>query len=233
MATSDAVASPAAPAAAPDRASWEVFYHSGFLGRAEPAVYMLEASGSPYSIVPRDNCNDPTVFACPAFRKAKAGKVISQTVAVSRWIGRECGFAPPTDMDPDVDLKLALDLADVWSDMYAARKRFKDVDSQSGYVDGRLAKWMAVLEAQCTGPFFNGASPTYHDFLMVSNENMLEFCFGRLAFQRVMDRHPKLAALYSACHALPGVKALRDKVAAGWVQGQPIWHGCKALPEAN
>ena len=68
---------------------------------------------------------------------------------------------------------------------------------------------------------------------MVSNENMLEFCFGRPAFQRAMDRHPKLAALYAACHALPRVKELRDKVAAGWVQGQPIWHGCKALPDAQ
>ena len=213
--------------------AWTVYYHPGFLGRGEPAVYMLEAAGQEYTFQPFDACDDPRVFACPAVRRGgDSGKVVSQTVAVSRWIGTENGFAA-AGMDPDLDLKLVLDLADVWSDIYAARKRLQDLGAQAGYLDGRLDRWFAVLEAQCVGPFFTGASPTYHDFLMVSNENMLEFCFGRPAFQRVMDRHPKLSVRYAACHALPGVKTLRDKVASGWVQGKPIWDGCQALPEAR
>ena len=206
---------------------WTVFYHSGFLGRAEPAVYMLEASGAAYTIRPFCDCGDEKVFACPAVKhSSNPGKVVSQTVAVSRWVGRECGFVPPDSMDADMDLKLALDIADVWSDLYSAARRLNTA-AHSGYIDGRLEKWLRVLEAQCVGPYFNGVKPSYHDFLMVSNENLLEFAFGKSAFQRVMDRHPKLAVLYNAMNALPGIKALRDKMASGWIQGQPIWSSLK------
>ena len=93
-----------------------MFYHSNFLGRGHGPVLLLEDAGASYKRLPKDGLTDAKVFAMPAIR-LNGTRVISQTVAILMALGTEFGYAPPAGMEPEA-LKLALDLADVWSERW-------------------------------------------------------------------------------------------------------------------
>jgi hypothetical protein len=120
---------------------------------------------------PWSEVKDPTCFAAPALGHDQTGKMISQTTAAAQWLGTEVGFRPPTGLRAEA-LKIALDIADVWSEAYKTRKDANSWEEVEAFLSGRLAQFFGVLEA-CAKKYGKdgvlvGAKTSYCDFLLVN-----------------------------------------------------------------
>jgi Glutathione S-transferase, C-terminal domain len=148
-----------------------VYYHEGFTGRSQGLEMMLVASKAKWKRAPWSEVKDPTCFAAPALGHDQTGKMISQTTAAAQWLGTEVGFRPPTGLRAEA-LKIALDIADVWSEAYKARKDANSWEEVEAFLSGRLAQFFGVLEA-CAKKYGKdgvlvGAKTSYCDFLLVN-----------------------------------------------------------------
>ena len=191
-----------------------VYYHEGFSGRAQPLEMMLAATKQTWKRAPFSSLEDPTVFACPAVGHDQSGKVVSQTAAAAQWLGDVLFLAPPTSLKPEA-MKVALDLADIWSEIYGKRRDAKTWGDIEAFLGGRLAKWFAVLEA-CVAKWGNGfvfgGKPTYVDFLLLNVVTTSEFLVGKARMAPLLGASPKVAAVVSATLALPGVKECKESL---------------------
>lgn len=148
-----------------------VYYHEGFTGRSQGLEMMLVASKAKWKRAPWSEVKDPTCFAAPALGHDQTGKMISQTTAAAQWLGTEVGFRPPTGLRAEA-LKIALDIADVWSEAYKTRKDANSWEEVEAFLSGRLAQFFGVLEA-CAKKYGKdgvlvGAKTSYCDFLLVN-----------------------------------------------------------------
>lgn len=85
---------------------------------------MLEDANTAYKRVHRKDVDrDPKVFAWPWLR-IDGKRVLSQTPVLCAFLGKELGSVPPPELEFE-GLKLALDIADVWSEAYGHRKKIK------------------------------------------------------------------------------------------------------------
>ena len=191
-----------------------VYYHAGFTGRAEPILFMLEERGLQYTIKPMAEL--PTgegagypVFACPVV-EWPSGLRMAQTPALVWALGKELGFFPSTFADEAHALQCALNVADIWSEGYAARR--KEGGGAAWCEGGRLDKWLATLERSLEkggGEYFIGGALTYVDFTTLNALNVLEFCYGDAAAARVA-KLPLVSAWLAAMRARPACKKVME-----------------------
>lgn len=173
---------------------------------------MLDYAGASWERQPRAAiADDKTVFAVPAVRKGD--QVVSQTTAAAAWLGEALGLDAPLPLKWEA-MKLGADVADIWSEAYAARKRAKNWDEASEFIAGRLAKWFGCLEASAQKHksedkqyMLGTTTPTYVDFLVLNVVETCKFIFGADRLAPAMGGAPTV-------QAIAGMLAANEKVAA-------------------
>jgi len=189
-----------------------VYYHQGFNGRSQPLEMMLVATKADWVRKPWAELQDPTCFAAPAVAHDQTGKVVSQTTAAAQWLGTELMFSPPTGLRAE-GLKMALDIADLWSEAYGIRKSAKSWEEIDAALGGRIKKFFMVLEACATKygkGYMVGDKPTYVDFCLLNVLITCEFMFGKERMVTVLADTPKVAAACAGVLALPGVEECKN-----------------------
>ena len=199
-----AAQNPPIPAASTE--PWVVYYYAGFSGRGHAIEAMLAYAGEKYVLKGKaDLIKDSkgTCFAPAAV--GRGGKVISQLAASLQFIGAELGYSPPYSKTYE-GLKTALDIADVWSEMYAKRKGAKSWAEVDEWIEGRLNNWLTCLTNSINafgddGPFiFGGKRPSYVDFQMYNVLRNFDGLFGAKRLKRVGELAPKVVRVYEALH---------------------------------
>ena len=201
-------------------ADWIVYYHTGFTGRAQAAELLLEDAGISWE---RGSMSDlfkasSASMALPAVQQCSSGKFCGQTSALCAFIGQEIGYGPSTGLEIDA-MKLAGDIADIWSEGYTKRKAAIDGDKEAAlaWIDvdtGRFRRFLVAMEATRnqvrgaeTWAFLLGDKPCYVDFLFLNSLITLEYCYGKDRVAAVVNLFPDLVQIQSSLLARPGVAA--------------------------
>ena len=171
-------------------------------------------------------------FAMPAVTNDK-GKGCGQTTAAAMWLGSELGYAPAAGFE-HVALKMACDIADMWSEGYKARCSKDAAVCGEWLAPGgrfeRLLRAVDATKADCAselpaGPFLLGAKPCYADFLLLNAKLTMDFCFGAAAVApSFATAGAGVSASVEATAERPRIKAFLEKsepVLYGSVQGMP------------
>lgn len=190
-----------------DDDKWIVYYHNGFSGRAQVHDMMLEYAGAAWERKPKSDCKDPSVFAVPAVQKGD--KCLSQTTAAAAWLGDELGLAPPAGLAFEA-LKMADDIADIWSEAYGKRKSAKTWEEAEDFIGSRLAKFFGVVEAmviKCGAGFCLGDKPCYVDFLWLNAVETCKGCYGADRLAPALAAAPTAVAIATKLAAMPKVAA--------------------------
>merc|ERR1712032_189142 len=134
----------------------------------------------------------------------RGDKIISQLVASLQFLGAELGYLPPASQASE-GLKCALDLADVWAEMYGKRKDAKSWDEVDAWISSRLSNWLKCLTKSIEafgagGPYFFGKRITYVDFSCYNVLRNFEALFGAARLLQVSKLAPKLGQIYQLIH---------------------------------
>ena len=185
---------------------WVVYYYAGFSGRGHAIEALLAYAGQKYVLKGKDDMikdSKGTCFAPAAI--GRGGRVISQLAASLQFLGGELGYSPPVSKTSE-GLKCALDIADVWSEMYAKRKSAQSWAEVDAWIGSRFKTWLNCLTKSIEafgddGPyFFGGKRPTYVDFSLYNMLRNFEVCYGVARLKKVAELAPKVAGVYETLH---------------------------------
>jgi len=184
---------------------WVVYYYAPFSGRGHAIEALLAYAGEKYVLKGKDAMikdSKGTCFAPAAV--GRGGRIISQLAASMQFLGAELGYSPPASKAAE-GLKCALDVADIWSEMYNGRKKFQSWAEADAFVQGRLKKWFACLTSSIQvfggeGPFFFGKKPTYVDFSLYNMLRNFEACYGPDRMKVVAGYAPAVMRIYTTLH---------------------------------
>jgi len=193
--------SPPIPTAAP----WVVYYYAAFSGRGHAIEALLAYAGEKYVIKGKDEMlkdSNGTCFAPAAV--GRGGRIISQLAASMQFLGAELGYSPPASKAAE-GLKCALDIADVWSEMYNKRKALKSWAEADEFIQTRLKRWFACLSNSIKvfggeGPFFFGKKITYVDFSLYNLLRNFEVIYGPDRTKVVAGYAPAVFRIYKEIH---------------------------------
>jgi len=176
---------------------YTVFYHAGFSGRAQAADLMLVDAQRPWQRRGKTEMKQisSSVFALPAVYSHASGTMLGQTTAQAAWLGQEVGYAPPPGLE-FIALKIACDIADIWSESYKKRKELKlspeAADHSNEWLHGRFGGYIKAIEAsRCeaaamkidqdieTWTYLLGPTPCYVDFLLANAYLVQVFMFSK------------------------------------------------------
>ncbi|GMI07266.1 hypothetical protein TrLO_g6091 [Triparma laevis f. longispina] len=174
-------------------AAYTVFYFDAFSGRAEPAHLMLAAANASFEKKGKDDLPS-TAFQAPALRDNSSGLVLGQTTVISKFLGRRLGFDISGGDEEIVAMKIADDIADIWSEGYSLRKKsdagkcleWLDVRPDGTRNRGRFVRLLSVInESRSMGglrgqgqTFLTGSEVKYVDFLFLNAVRVMEHCYG-------------------------------------------------------
>jgi glutathione S-transferase len=192
-------------------ADYTIVYWAGISGRALPLILMLEDAQLNYMIkndvdafIEAHNASDGAVpvFACPILRTSDE-QVWSQTTAIAVQLGAKLGFEGGASA-----LQQALNLIDVWSEAYRARK---SPDKGDAFLKERAGRWLDVLEksvaATSSGAdYVFGERVSYVDFVLVTIVEFLLFVFGERADELVATRK-RIVSIVGNVKSRPNIKA--------------------------
>merc|ERR550539_2074835 len=185
---------------------WVVYYYTGFSGRGHAIEALLAYAGEKYVLKGRDAMaadSKGTCFAPAAV--GRGGKIISQLPVSLQFLGGELGLSPPVSLQYEA-LKCALDIADVWAEIYAKRKNAKSWAEVDAFVGSRLKNWLTCLAKSMQvfgdgkGPFFFGKKPTYVDFSLYNMLRNFEGMYGLERLKRLSVIAPNVIGVYEAIH---------------------------------
>jgi len=186
--------------------TYKVYYWPGFTGRAEGILFLLEQAGVAYTLesdIQGVTAKHPVCFACPVVDDGHT--VISQTPAVLYYLGKKLGFFPDDHNDARA-LQISLNIADLWSEGYEAKKK----DGGAEWIKTRFSKWANSLEHSIQGKYFFGEKLTYVDFQALNLVNVFDFIYGHVATDE-WAKYPKISAWIKEVRALKGVHAVVKK----------------------
>jgi glutathione S-transferase len=200
---------------------YELFYWPEIQGRGEFIKLVLEDAGADYVDVGREEGGDARLeevldgafdqllpFALPVLRAGQV--VISQTAAITSYVGHQLGLAPTNEPQRMAALSYALTIADLVTEVHdthhpttvdEAYERQKAAAAQRArsFRTSRLPKFTGWLEQilERNGDVLVGNSITYVDLAAFQ------------AFEGLTYAYPKAMAKQK----LPRLRALRDRVA--------------------
>ena len=205
--------------------SYELYYWPEIQGRGEFIRLVLEDAGASYAEVGREPGGAAKLeellagkrtglapFALPVLVDGKV--VISQTVAITSYLGEQHGLAPADEAGKQAALAIALTIADAVSEVhdthhpiavdqaYEAQKPEAKARAHQ-FRTKRLPKFLAFLErnlARNQAGVLVGDTVTYVDFAAFQLLEGLDY-----AFPKAMSK-PEADA--------PKLRALRDRIAA-------------------
>ena len=158
-----------------------------------------------------------------------SGRIVGQTTAMCAYLGSEIGLGPPPGLEFDA-MKIACDVADIWSEGYAKRKS-RDAEVALQWLGSRFVRFVQVIDATRAAaahragvadpgtdwPFLLGAAPCYVDFLWLNALITMEFCFGPKRVARALGSTGAVGAVAAAA-----ATRARPKVAAHLAAGEPV-----------
>mmetsp|Transcript_100951 Transcript_100951/g.289808 ORF Transcript_100951/g.289808 Transcript_100951/m.289808 type:complete len:242 (-) Transcript_100951:1356-2081(-) len=214
-----------ADAAAP---AYTVFYHGFGSGRAQVADLMLVDAQQPWQRKGKAEMMElsKSVFAVPAVYQHSTGIMMGQTTAQCAWLGQELGYAPRDGLQ-FYALKIACDIADMWSESYSKRQGIKlspeaSEHAQTMWLNDRFQKFVKVIEATrveaaalkidediAGWTYLLGPEPCYIDFALVNMFLTHGYMFGKpLTDQAIASTEcPGVIGAYNAMIERPLVKA--------------------------
>jgi len=181
------------------------YYWDGFTGRGEPILLLLQHAGVAYNYshaVETVLAKHPKLLACPLL--VDGDTVYSQTIAILNYLAKKFHLMPA---DETRALQMSLNMGDLWSESYDARK---GADGGAAFLKDRLGKWLDVLEHNVQGKYFFGDHLSYVDFHVLTVIHVLDFMYGNVALDPIASR-PKLAAWLKVTKALPSVQEFYKK----------------------
>lgn len=186
----------------------QLIYHE-MRGRTDSHIRMLEEAGQAWEFglaVPGPNAGKFRAFG------AKTGKnfappymadgevVLTQTIAITKYIGEKCGFTKGAD--PNVALQYMLDIDDLVNGIFKAASATPE--DLAKYMTGRGAGVLAMINEQIAGPFYFGANFTYVDFLLCSYVDIFQAVYFGLAKEDMTAPFANIAS------AVGGIRALKS-----------------------
>lgn len=191
----------------------KLIYYTDFTGRANAVCQMLAEAKMDYEWVMDDavcSCKGSetaTAFAPPIV--VDGDKTIGQSVALSVFVGKKCGFDKGV-ADEILALQYMLDVNDVLDGFF--QNKSKGVKELKTFLTGgRFALWAGNVERCIKGPFYFGDTATYVDYHMAATFQMVDFmCLDAIGAKcgNVWEKYPKLSAAKGAICGLESVKAI-------------------------
>jgi len=205
---------------------YELFYWPEIQGRGEFSRLVLEDVEAPYVDVARHAKDGdaklikalqtelaPYAFAVPVLRAKDAGGdlVISQTAAISRFLGERHGLAPADERGRLAALSVALTIADLVVEVHDTHHPLSVMDYYEDqkeaalqrakvFRERRLEKFLLYLERMLghdrtsDGRYLIGDRASYADLAAFQAVEGLHYAFPR-AMKRLHPKIPKLLAL--------------------------------------
>ncbi len=200
---------------------YELFYWPEIQGRGEFIRLVLEDAGADYVDVGRQEGGDAKLeevlggafdqilpFALPVLRAGQV--VISQTAAITSYLGAQLGLAPANEPQRMAALSYALTIADLVTEVHDTHhptavdetyehQKAAAAQRAKAFRTGRLPKFTGWLERvlERNGDVLVGDRVTYVDLAAFQVFEGLTY-----AFPRAMAKQP-----------LPRLRALRDRIA--------------------
>ncbi|GMI23139.1 hypothetical protein TeGR_g9651 [Tetraparma gracilis] len=212
----------------PPPSAWTVYYHGGFSGRAQPLHLMLVDSGTPYTTGNKAEAlalSDST-FALPAAR-SPSGMILGQTTAIAAWMGDEVAGGRYAVGARHVAMKVACDIADIWSEGYSQRCNYRDAPTKETAAaaaewlspaptgernSGRFLRFLRVIEASralaAAAPsdaYLFGDKVSYVDFLLLNVIKTMEWIFGADKVDACLSQIPDLKRVVETVAKRPRV----------------------------
>jgi hypothetical protein len=184
----------------------KVYYWTGFTGRAEPILFLLEQASAKYSIEWKDGPienQDPVSFAYPIIDDGE--QIISQTAAILFYLSKKLGIV--CEGNEGKILQVSLNIADIWAEAYQARS---GEDAGAEFISGRLSKWFDNVNASIKGKYFFGDHVSFVDFQALNVFNVLDFMYGEKV-AHLLKGYPKITTWLSQTKSLPSVQAVLNK----------------------
>lgn len=187
---------------------FEVYYYEAFSGRGHALEAMLAHAGKKYVLKGKAEMIEDSKGTCFAPAAIRVGdRVFAQLPCAMRFLGDQLGgnYMVPEEFDHDA-LKISLDIADVWSEMYSKRRGFKSWDEADEFVASRLTQWFTCLEKSTSkysgeGPYFFGSYPTWVDFQFYNLARLLESCYGPDRIAVLEKVAPKTFGVFRSLHS--------------------------------
>ncbi len=218
---------------------YELFYWSGIQGRGEFVRLVLEDLGLPYRDIGREDGDErivraletelaPYTFAVPALRDGDL--VLSQTAAITRYLGERHGLAPADELGRLHAQAIALTIADLVTEVHDThhpltveevyeKQREAAAQRAAAFRHHRLPRFLGYLEnmlghdTTSDGRFLVGDRATYADLAAFQIVEGLRYAFPRafakqhvpklLAHRDRIAARPRLAAYLASPRRLP------------------------------
>lgn len=203
---------------------FELYYWPGIQGRGEFVRLVLEDAGAPYLDVGREPDGGARLaavlagergalvpFALPVL--ADGALVISQTAAITSYLGERLGLAPPDEHGRRVALSLALTIADLVAeahDVHHPIAASKYYDEQREPARARAAEFRTARIPKFLGCLERNLERNAHGVLVGDHVSYVDLA----AFQVVEGlSYAFPRTLAGLRDSLPRLFALRDRVA--------------------
>jgi len=170
-----------------------LYYYPGFTGRVEPLILMLKDANVDFKLVRGRKLEEMGIpegpyshHAMPRMKITKSNgeeSVYSQTTSMLQYLGRKIGYDGKTAESQLAMNQVALNAADIWSEIYGAKKGNPRVGMSSDggdiFFEKRASTWNDTMSKSLGDQdYFGGATPTYPDFAMINVYEVSVFMFG-------------------------------------------------------
>eukprot|EP00466_Bigelowiella_natans_P004959 jgi/Bigna1/81139/fgenesh1_pg.77_\ len=191
-------------------------YYWPMLGRAGASVLMLEHKKQAYemksefkdiaSIGTAFGAQGKDTFAPPIL--AWGDVVVSQSAAVSLFVGNKLGIDKFEGNDRFKALKHTLDVADWATDVF--NHMSKPAEDVKKFLSDRNKKWMTNVEAAIKGPYYFGSDVSSVDFFLYNAYKMSEVGMfapvSKITGEDYTSSFKKVLKVVELVGALDGVK---------------------------
>lgn len=169
-------------------ATYDLYYHPGFGGRALAARMLMADAGVTFNLLPvihdgkdkvvGENCGCP-VFAPPVLKKGDF--VLSQSGVIVHYLGTQHGYVPSTPEGSAQCMQLIEDSSDIAAEGFRA-KSGPDGGEAFAAPGGRLSSWLThmskVLEKHASGDGYLLGAVSAADFQFLSTLVQCDWCLG-------------------------------------------------------
>jgi len=168
-----------------------VYYYENFTGRAEPIILMLKDANVDFEFIRgvAKNLDIPdgpySHHAMPKLKISSDGRdrVYSQTTSMLQYLGKKFGYAGEDDERELAINQVALNAADIWTEVYAAKKGNSRIgvtaDGGATFFEKRAETWNGTMSKNLGDEdYFGGKNASYADFAVLNTYEVAEFMFG-------------------------------------------------------
>ncbi|XP_021186208.3 glutathione S-transferase [Helicoverpa armigera] len=183
-----------------------------FMGVAEPIRYLFAFGGISYKNIEIEDADWPDVQKSVPFGKLPVlevdKKVLYQSVAISRYLGKLVGLLPSDDLEAAELDAIALTVFDFGTkvhEWYHEQQKEKKLYLQKELEERWCPRYLGDLEeiVKQKGTYFGGQKLSWTDLYFVGIMESIEGMWGSKILEK---QYPSLYIIYKHVHEIPAIE---------------------------